>query len=361
VDRGVGGEHVVDPLGRHRGPLGLGHDHAQHAQRPDEHGDVDVEHHQRAQAEVAGQHLVAAVGEHGDEPQVGQQLEPGQEHGPGAGGGHRLVVDVPGLGAESPGLDPLGAQALDDPHAGHRLLHHRGQLGRLALDAHDAGEQPAGEPGGQHVEEGQRPQRQQRQHRVDDGEDHRHRQHGHRVGDGQRDHHHEGLDLLEVGVGPAHELAGLRLVVEGEVEALEVGEQPVAQVGLDPAGLTEGEPPAQAGEGGRGDGHAPEDQRPAPQRPGVVGDDALVDGVADQQAGAHLGGRPRQADGDADRDAPAALADELEDQPPAPAAERALGEVVGEITPCVCPALLGGGFLVLVVLPRDLDHRPPRP
>ena len=53
----------------------------------------------------------------------------------------------------------------------------------------------------------------------------------------ERDQHDERLDLLEVGVGPAHQLAGLGLVVEGEVQALEVGEQAVAEVGLDPAGL----------------------------------------------------------------------------------------------------------------------------
>ena len=42
------------------------------------------------------------------------------------------------------------------------------------------------------------------------------------------------LDLLDVGVGARHELTGLGLVVEREVQALEVREQPVAQVGLDP-------------------------------------------------------------------------------------------------------------------------------
>ena len=60
------------------------------------------------------------------------------------------------------------------------------------------------------------------------------------VRDRQRDHHDEALDLLEVGVGPAHQLAGLRPVVEREVQPLEVGEQPVAQVGLGPARLAEG-------------------------------------------------------------------------------------------------------------------------
>ena len=81
-----------------------------------------------------------------------------------------------------------------------------------------------------------------------DEQDHGDREHGDDVGDRERDHHDEGLDLLEVGVGPAHQLAGLGAVVEREVEALEVGEEPVAQVGLDPAGLPEGEVAAQPGE-----------------------------------------------------------------------------------------------------------------
>ena len=45
------------------------------------------------------------------------------------------------------------------------------------------------------------------------------------VGDRERDHHDEALDLLQVGVGPAHELTGLRLVVVREVQPLQVGEQ----------------------------------------------------------------------------------------------------------------------------------------
>ena len=73
-------------------------------------------------------------------------------------------------------------------------------------------------------------------------------EHGDAVGDRERDHHHERLDLLEVGVGPAHQLTGLGAVVEREVEPLEVGEEPLAQVGLDPAGLTEGEVAAEPGE-----------------------------------------------------------------------------------------------------------------
>ena len=316
---------------RHGRPLGLGDDHAEHPQRPDQHGDVDVERHQRAERQVAVEHLVAPDPEDHDQPQVGQQLEAGEEPGPGPGGGHRLVVDVLGLGGEAAGLDPLGAEALDDPDAGDRFLDDRGELGRLALDAHDAGEQAAREPGGEHVEERQRAEGEQGEDRVDHGQDDGHGDDGDGVGDGQRDHDHELLDLLEVGVGPAHQLSGLGLVVEREVEPLEVGEQAVAQVGLDPPGLPEGEVAAEPGEGRRGDRHGAEDEGPAPEGAGVVGDDALVDGVADQQAGADLGGRPGQADGDRESDAAAAEAGQVADQTPAPAAEGPLLVATGSV------------------------------
>ena len=82
-------------------------------------------------------------------------------------------------------------------------------------------------------------EREQREQRVDAHEDHGDRDDRDQVRDRERDQHDDALDLLQVGVGPAHQLAGLRPVVEGEVQALEVGEQPVAQLGLGPAGLPE--------------------------------------------------------------------------------------------------------------------------
>ena len=94
--------------------------------------------------------------------------------------------------------------------------------------------------------------------------------------------HDEVLDLLQVGVGPAHQLAGLGPVVEREVQPLEVGEHPVAQVGLGPAGLAEGQVAAQAGEERR-----PRRPRTAMARDhstaaslDVAGLDAVVDGAA---------------------------------------------------------------------------------
>ena len=79
----------MHPLGRRGRPLGLGDDHAEHPQRPDEQHDVDVERHQRAEAEAAVEHLVAAVAEHEDQADVGQQLHGRQVAGPDPGRRHR--------------------------------------------------------------------------------------------------------------------------------------------------------------------------------------------------------------------------------------------------------------------------------
>ena len=45
--------------------------------------------------------------------------------------------------------------------------------------------------------------------------------------DRERDEDHDRLDLVDVGVRAGHQLAGLRLVVEREVQPLQVGEQPM--------------------------------------------------------------------------------------------------------------------------------------
>ena len=69
--------------------LALGDDHAEHAQRPDQQHDVDVEGDELAERQVAVEHLVAAEAEHGDQAEVGQQLERGQVAGADPGGPQR--------------------------------------------------------------------------------------------------------------------------------------------------------------------------------------------------------------------------------------------------------------------------------
>ena len=105
-------------------------------------------------------------------------------------------------------------------------------------------------------------------------------------------------------------------VVEGEVQPLDVGEQPVAERRLDPAGLSERQVPANAGEhggdhAGRGDGERPQDQRAQ-----FVGLDSTVDGLLHEEPDAHLGQRPDQPDEHRQRDLGAARAHGVEHEAP---------------------------------------------
>ena len=59
------------------------------------------------------------------------------------------------------------------------------------------------------------------------------RDHLDRARDRQRHEQDDVVDLLDVGVRVRHQLAGLRLVVEREVQALEMRDEPHADVGLD--------------------------------------------------------------------------------------------------------------------------------
>ena len=83
-DGGVGGENLVDARGRGHGPLGHGDDRPQHAQRRDEHEDVGHEGDELAHAQVAAEHLVASVPQHGHQAQRRQEVQQGHERRPHA-------------------------------------------------------------------------------------------------------------------------------------------------------------------------------------------------------------------------------------------------------------------------------------
>jgi hypothetical protein len=153
------------------------------------------------------------------------------------------------------------------------------------------------------VEERERAEGEQREAPVDEEQDHRDRNDGDGVGDGEGDEHDELLDLLQVGVGPAHEVAGLHAVVVGEVEALEVGEHLISQARLDDAGFAERPVPTQPREGGGQQRRDADGGRPGDERGPVARDDALIDGPLDERRCAHLGDGPQQPDHHADRDA----------------------------------------------------------
>ena len=85
----------------------------------------------------------------------------------------------------------------------------------------------------------------------------------------------------------------LRPVVVADVERQDVVEEPL-EPGLGPAGLAEGEEPAQRRERADGDARDGDQHHPEPQHVALV--DAAVDAVADQQRHRHLADHPEQAD-----------------------------------------------------------------
>ena len=82
------------------------------------------------------------------------------------------------------------------------------------------------------IEQRQRGEAEQREAGAAQHEDHDHRDHRQRARDRQRDEQHHLLDLLDVGVRARHELTGLRLVVEREMQLLQMRDEPHAQFGL---------------------------------------------------------------------------------------------------------------------------------
>ena len=79
LDRGLGGEDGVDAAGRRRRARQLAEQHADHAQRPDEHEHVEVRLDDVADREVAFDHLVPAVPEDADETERRQEVDQRQE------------------------------------------------------------------------------------------------------------------------------------------------------------------------------------------------------------------------------------------------------------------------------------------
>ena len=141
-------------------------------------------------------------------------------------------------------------------------------------------------------------------------------------------------DLVEVGVGVRHELAGLRLVVVREVQQLEMREETGAEVGLDPVRHAERAVAAHA----HADAleHADEDDQPRvlDDLAGVARHDALVDGRGDEQRDRELGARPEQR-GEHAEDDPAPLgAERVSEEAPSLAAQHlvAVGQTLRTAT-----------------------------
>ena len=298
----------MEPTGGRRRARRLGDEHARHAQRPDEHEHVRVEGDDVAELELAVEDEVAAVPEDGDEGErsAGSRRAAGRSRGgapPAASG--RARRRPRGRGGRD--CSPSAPKPFTDAHAGDALLDHAREVAELLLQAEGHGLDLLREARRRHVEERQRAQREHGEHHVlqrhhdDDGDQ------DERARDRERDEDHDLVDLLDVAVRARHELAGLGLVVEREVQSLEVREQPLAQVGLGPVRDAERGVAAQTRTerlehtDGEHDHHVHDDDL------AVAGEDAVVDGVGGEQGDRDLGRGPHRSGRHAGHD-PARLA-----------------------------------------------------
>jgi hypothetical protein len=260
---------------------------------------------------------VAAVAEDDHEGQGGEKVDQRQEVGAQPGPGEGPVEDLVGLDGQLGALTLLGAEALHDADPRDALLDDPRVVPELLLELERHRVQPVGETGGRHREQGQRPQREHRQEHVaqDHDEDHAGEEEGGGDREGQQDD--DEVDLLDVAVRPGHELAGLRAVVEREVELLQVGEQPLAQVGLDPVRDAErGVAPRRGPEGL--DHPDPEDaQRVQNDLVPVALQDALVDGGRGEQRTGQARRGPHAAGGDPEGEPAPLRAEGGSHEPPA--------------------------------------------
>ena len=183
---------------------------------------------------------MAAVPEDRDQRDRGQEVDERQEAGAQARGRKCAVEHRVGFGVEAALLHPLRAEPLHDPHARDALLDHSREVAELLLELERDGRDATGEARRGDVEERKRAQGEQRerdalQHHHDDDADE-----DERARRGERDEHHDLVDLLDVADRAGHQLSGLGLVVEGEVQPLEVREQALPEVGLRPVRDPEG-------------------------------------------------------------------------------------------------------------------------
>ena len=149
----------------------------------------------------------------------------------------RLVVGRPIAvvdAVEGALLHRLARERLDDAHAGDVLGERGRDEAEPLADAAVGAVRAAAEPGGQQRHRDQHGQRREREPDVEEEEDDRGADEQQRVldqaGDAVGDELVERLDVVR---DPADDHAGAVALVEAEGQALEVGEEPVAEVGED--------------------------------------------------------------------------------------------------------------------------------
>ena len=114
------------------------------------------------------------------------------------------------------------------------------------------------------------------------------------------------MNLQEVARGATHQLAGLSVVVKGDVQTKDVREELLAQLCFGEPTLSEGEPAPPRGERARDHRHRSDEERPEQQR--AVPQHRSVDRETGQLGDRHLSCTPQQADCDAGQQPNALLA-----------------------------------------------------
>ncbi len=185
-------------------------------------------------------HRLAPQQQHGGEPELGEEGEDRVVSGFQPRRDHRLVEDAPHAAPEALQLAGLAREGLDDPHPGDVLLGVRGELGDALLHLLDRGARAVAVAVGDQHHERHRRQRDQAELGVD--RDHRDPGEHDREDDLQDEDEpvaEEEAHRLQVDGRARHQLAGLLVVEEAELQSLEMAVEPLAQVVLD----TEGDPP----------------------------------------------------------------------------------------------------------------------
>lgn len=263
----LGGQHLVDTDQRGGRALSECDRHADVAQRPDEHDEVAVEGDEFTDRHSPVDDTVPTECKNCDQAERRQEIDPRQESTADLRRTERHLTNVVGLLAQFRHLRTLGTEALDDANARDRFLDDVGQLCLFGLNCQDRRMDGVAETASQQVDERKRQQGNEREQRLAEGEDHHDEENLHHVRQREGNHHDECLHQTEVARRSAHQLPRLGDVVVADVQALEVGEQPLAQRRFGRAAFAEGNPTSERGEDtrhhpGRGDEEGPKDQRP---------------------------------------------------------------------------------------------------
>ncbi len=270
---GLAVEDLEDARARSRGALGQVQGHAERAQRADEHVQQQVEGRELAERQVGVDDGVAAEQQDGGDAELWQEADRRVVGGFKARRHHRLLERTPDAAAEALQLARLAREGLDDAHAGDVLLGVGGQFGDALLGLLDRRARAAAVAVGDHHHERRRGERDQAQPRVDhDHHDAREHDREHELQDEHEAVAEEEAHGRQVDGGPAHQLAGLLVVEEAELQALQLAVEALAQVVLDAKRDAPGDHPPPVGETPAREHDADDRQRVHQQRVTVVRD-----------------------------------------------------------------------------------------